>query len=372
MHHLGGSDDAGGAPVRPHQVVAHLDGTHGRPPGGRRQRGVQGQRLSDAGAGGDDHHLSRVQPVGHRVQVLEARRHPERGAAARGDGVDLVHRRLQQFLERDVVLAHPPLGDLVDRRLRAVDHLVDVRALGAGVAQLHDPGAGLDQPAQDRLLRDDLRVVPGVGRGGHGGDQRVQVGRAADPAQLPPPLQLGRHGDRVGGLAAAVQVEHAVVDRLVRGPVEVAGAQHLDDVGDGVLRQHHAAEHALLRGEILGRLPVERTFRGGCGRTVIGQRHREPLLDNRTGVRYYTVGNRGAGAKNPRIIGVSPFPRIVPSPTQSEEPRERLEVVIGSCQTVLGTPLWTAWGCRRATNHKAVRTWGQPVDSYPNPRRKRR
>ena len=167
----------------------------------------------------------------------------------------------------DVVLAGAALGDLVDGGLGAVDDVVDLGALVAVVAQLHDPGAGLDQPAQDRLLGDDLGVVGGVGRGGHRGDQRVQVRRAAEPDELAAALQLGRHGDRVGGLAAAVEVEDAVVDGLVGGPVEVVGPQHLDDVGDGVLAQQHAAEHRLLGGEVLRRLPVERGRLGALART---------------------------------------------------------------------------------------------------------
>ena len=114
------------------------------------------------------------------------------------------------------------LGDLVDLGLGAVDDVVDLAALGAVVAELHDPGAGLDQPAQDRLLaRRSRRSSRRWPRSGTRGDQRVQVRRAADPGQLAAALQLGGHGDRVGRLAAAVEVEDRVVDGLVRGPVEV-------------------------------------------------------------------------------------------------------------------------------------------------------
>ena len=37
------------------------------------------------------------------------------------------------------------------------------------------------------------------------------------------------------------------------GPVEVAGLEDLDDVGDGVLGEQHAAQHALLGGDVLRR-----------------------------------------------------------------------------------------------------------------------
>ena len=59
------------------------------------------------------------------------------------------------------------------------------RPAGRGaVAELDDLGAGLDQAAQHGALADDAGVVGGVGRGRHGRDQRVQVRRAADAAQV--------------------------------------------------------------------------------------------------------------------------------------------------------------------------------------------
>ena len=54
------------------------------------------------------------------------------------------------------------------------------------------------------------------------------------------PLQLGADGHGVGGVAASEQLDDDVVHGGVRRPVKVRGAENLDDVGDGVLRQHHA------------------------------------------------------------------------------------------------------------------------------------
>ena len=47
---------------------------------------------------------------------------PPRG----GDRVDLVQRRLEDVRQDGEVLAHPPLGDVVDLLLRQVDDVVDV------------------------------------------------------------------------------------------------------------------------------------------------------------------------------------------------------------------------------------------------------
>ena len=219
------------------------------------------RRLARTGPAGHHDHLPRVQAVGDLVQLLEAGLHPGPQPAVGRHPVHLVQGALEQILDPDVVLAGPPLGHLVDLGLRPVHHVVDgaghALATGRAVAHLHDPGAGLDQPPQDRTLGHDLGVVAGVGRGRHPGDQRVQVRVAADPGDGAGPGQLGGHRHRVGRLAPAVQVEDRVVDQLVRRTVEVVAAQHLDHVGDRVLGQQHAAEHGLLGLDVLRRGPIE-------------------------------------------------------------------------------------------------------------------
>ena len=117
--------------------------------------------------------------------------------------------------QRGVVLGRALVGDVVDLGLRAVDDVVDLAL--AGVADLHDLGAGLDQPAQDRLLADDLGVVAGVG-GDRARWRRACGGTAPRrPGPARRAVQLGGDRDRVGRLAAAVEVEDRVVDRA-RGP----------------------------------------------------------------------------------------------------------------------------------------------------------
>ena len=106
----------------------------------------------------------------------------------------------------------------------------------------------------------------------------MQIRCPADAAQQPAAVQFGGHRDGVGGLAAAVQVQDRVVDVLVGGPVEVAGPQALEDIGDRVLAQQHATEHRLLGGEVLRGLATEvlRGRRGiGSGLAeIVNYRHR--------------------------------------------------------------------------------------------------
>ena len=86
----------------------------------------------------------------------------------------------------------------------------------------------------------------------------MKIGKASDALQFALPLQLGADGHGVGGVAASEQLDDDVVHGSVRRPVKVRGAENLDDVGDGVLRQHHAPQNGHLRIDVLRRDPLER------------------------------------------------------------------------------------------------------------------
>ncbi len=255
-HDLGRGDDARGRPVRGDQEITDRDLAHRRPARRRGQRRVEREGLADGWARRDDDHLAGVQAVGEPVEVGVAGGDAGHALAAPLGGLDLVERGPEDLGEGEVVLRRAPLRHGVDLGLGVVDDLVDVAAVGR-VAELHDARARLDEAAQDRTLADDARVVPGVGGGRHAGHQVVDVGRAADALELAALGQLRDDGDGVGGLAATVEVDDRLVDDLVRRAVEVRAADLLDDVRDGVLRQQHAAEHAHLGGDVLGRRPVE-------------------------------------------------------------------------------------------------------------------
>ena len=116
--------------------------------------------------------------------------------------VEFVDGRAKQRRKWQIVLARAALGDGVDLGLSPVDHIVDVARVD-GVPELNDLGASLDEPPQDRPLAHDHRVVAGVGGGGNAGDERVEVGRAADAGDLTPLRELGSDGHRIGWLASA-------------------------------------------------------------------------------------------------------------------------------------------------------------------------
>jgi len=193
-----------------------------------------------------------VQAVGQLVEFVEPGGDTNHAFAAVSGRFDLIHGGFHHVLEDDVVLGGAPFGHGVDLCLGLVDQVLNLAVLP--VTELDDLGAGVDKPAQDGPLGHDFGVVACVGGRRYGLDQLVEVGRAADPVDFAALGQLIRDGDRVGGLTPAVQVNDRFIDGFVRRAVEVLAAEDFDDVRDGILGEHHAAQDGLLGGDVLRRL----------------------------------------------------------------------------------------------------------------------
>jgi hypothetical protein len=185
-------------------------------------------------------------------------RKPGRHAGERGlpvlDPLEVGHRLVDELVQRgDLVLLAVP-SHVVDPLLGLVGDPLGF--LGRRVGHIHDVGRRADQPAQQRGLGDD----PGVGRGGRRRRDPVdKVGDREVPAHLlegPAALELLHRGDRVDGIAAAVDLAQGVEDLRVRAPIEVGGTHDLDDVGDRVGREHHRSEHGFLGLEVLRGHPL--------------------------------------------------------------------------------------------------------------------
>ena len=228
----------------------------------------------------NDHHLSGMQAIGQLVEIGEPGRYPGQPGATGLDGLHLIERGLHQLREGLVVLRHSSLGNRIHLGLGPIDDVVDIALRGVG--HLSDPYRSLDQSAQDRLLVHDLGVVTSIGRHRNAREQRMQVRRATDAQQLAPLAQLVGNGYRISRLAASIEIDDGVIDLLVRRAVEVGTAQHLDDIGDGVLAHQHGAEHALLGFHILRRHTVgQRSVRQpslvAVGRHHLGNTHPDSL-----------------------------------------------------------------------------------------------
>src|SRR5699024_3011075 len=210
----------------------------------------------DRRAGSDDDHLSGVQAVGDLVEIAETGGDTDGFRTPARRRLDLLQGRADDLTERQVIFGGALFGDRIHFRLRSVDYFVNVAAIGA-VPEVDDAGSRLDQTAQHRPLLHDPGVITGIRGGRHRGNEGVQVGGPAYPGAFALARELGSNGDGVGAFAPAVQVDDRVIDRLVRGTVEITSPQHFNDIGDRVLGEHHPTEHTLFRGNVLRRSPIE-------------------------------------------------------------------------------------------------------------------
>ncbi len=192
-----------------------------------------------------------MQTVGEPVKVDEAGRYPDHLAPPRGDCFDLGDGAVHDVGERQKVLGGAQAGDVEDLGLGPVDDHVHVAL--TGIRPLGDSSPGIDETAPHGGVAHDLGVVAGVRGSRHRGDERVEVGGAADPVQIAGLGEPVRHGDRISGFAAREQVGDGREDDLVRRAVEVRLADYLDDIRDGILAQQHATQDGLFGGDVLRR-----------------------------------------------------------------------------------------------------------------------
>ena len=207
---------------------------------------VHGQRgLTHAGAGGDDNHLTGAQAIGQIIQVDESGGHA-RFHAVLLQGGEFVDSGIDKIAQCPVVLGGLLLRHREDFLLGAVQNRFDLHLLGTLEAELHNSGSGVDQLAQHRLFRHDLRVVASVSGGRHRGQQGVQVRRAADPLEVVVAIEPSCHNHRINIGARGIEVNHGLIDERVRRIVEVLRLQLFNDLHHRVRAQEHSAKNALL------------------------------------------------------------------------------------------------------------------------------
>ena len=88
-------------------------------------------------------------------------------------------------------------------------------------------------------------------------------------------LERDRGRDDVDRLAAREEAPQRPVDAPVRRTVEVVGLEDLDDVGDGLVRQEHRAEHRCLGLHVVRRKPVP--LAGRQASDIVGRARHLPL-----------------------------------------------------------------------------------------------
>ena len=185
--------------------------------------------------------------------------------------------------------------------------------LGHRVADVGDLPGHADEPAQQRVLLDDVGVVPRVGDRRRVGLQRDEDRRVADLLEHPGALELVGHGHRVDGLAPLHEGPDGPEDVPVRRLVEVARRAPLDPDRRRVVRQQHGPEQRLLGLEVVRRHPrAARTGAGPLGAAGGGCRRRlGPRLPYSDGPELGNVRANLLWVTPPCVwvtVGVSPTP----------------------------------------------------------------
>ncbi len=218
------------------------------------------RRLALAGAGGDDRERRRLQTEQDGIEIVVPRRGADNVALTVVERLELVHRLFECRVQRHERVRDALLGDLEDRRLGAIERLVD--GIVARVCHFLNLARGLDQPAQHRQLADDLGVVRGVRRRRRRRLDPQQHRATAELVELGSPSQLLGDRDRINRLTAAVQRERRLVDRAVCRLVEIGRLEMCLDRGGDRLAAKASSPRAAT--------PRPRGCAAGCGRRNFG------------------------------------------------------------------------------------------------------
>ena len=198
--------------------------------------------------------IRRLEARRQLVEIVEAARDAGDRLAAALQRFDALHRRPEQLLDAREAVARLLLADLEDLRLGFVEQL------GRGARALErlgdDRRRDLDQPAEDRLLANDLRVVLDVRRRRHGVDEEADVVLAARRLELAAPLQLVGERQRIDDAAALGDRHHRAEDPAMPLGVEHRVVDVFDRAEHRVLVDQHRRQHRLLGVLRVWRTPV--------------------------------------------------------------------------------------------------------------------
>ncbi len=124
-------------------------------------RRVPRDALPRARAGTDDHERRRLQTGEQLVEIVVSGWQPGDRLATVVELLEPAEAHLEQIVDRSDRVGDAPLGDVVDHRLGPIDGLRHI--VGDAVAELGDLACHADEPAQQRMLLDDVGVATGVG-----------------------------------------------------------------------------------------------------------------------------------------------------------------------------------------------------------------
>src|SRR6266540_1918092 len=190
---------------------------------------VQGKRgLADRRTRGEDDEVRALEPRGHPVEDLEARREAGEHALAGARILDDLQVVLDDLADGREGLAHGVIGDFEDFAGDVAQELLGCLVLREPLA--HDPLAGTDQAPQRRLFLDDARVVLDVADVRHAVEEPGEIGRVHGLRRARVQFFLQRQQIDLGGTVK--QVQHPAIDPLVLVAEEVLPRQDRHDERD--------------------------------------------------------------------------------------------------------------------------------------------
>ena len=216
--------------------------------------------LAHRGSGRDHHQVGGLEPGGQLVEPGEPRGNPRYHLLLPGRRLDLLESGLGQLAEADKAGPDLGFGDVEDRPLGAVQHVLHLVLLL--VAGGDDLVGLLDQSTQGGFFLHDAGVVLQVGQAGDFIDQRRYEGTAANGFQLSDSVNGIGQGHQVNGLGALQQRHHLLEECPVAAEVEVLVTQQLDRLVNEVVVQQDGSQNATLGLDV----PGKSFFDGGLGR----------------------------------------------------------------------------------------------------------
>jgi len=251
---------------------AGLDFAHGNVTGWGEHRRIERLRLPHRRSRREDDEISGLETAGETVEIGESRRDPRDLLLPLVERLDVLERRGDDRLHVHEADGVALLGHGEDAALGFVGEFRHVPVLL--VSELGDGAGGLDQPAGQRLLVDDLRVPGEVGGGGNDLVEQIDELVAPDRLEDAHGRQLVLDGDAVDGLTVAEQRAHRLEDLAVGVAVELLCADDLHHVGERLAVEQDAAEEALLRVEVVrwDAAVGQGDYGGGCAHGSILRR----------------------------------------------------------------------------------------------------
>ncbi len=182
------------------------------------------------------------------IQVSEARRNSDDGAAPFMELVQFIHVLGEDITQQRKVTARMALADMEDQLLSFIQG--DIRVLLL-IGNSGNFARSFDEAAQNGIALDDAPVILNVAAGRHLVDQGGNVAGSSDILQFVPTFQLVTDRDEICWFALLIELKNDLVNSAVGVTIEIVGEQKFCHLDNCLWVDNDAAEYAALRLNVL-------------------------------------------------------------------------------------------------------------------------